>query len=85
VLTKIHNPRTTPVEKLEAVFAEHAPGVVRHTASDINQAMDLALDLADNGDLICATGSIYLAGEALRWAAARVSAPAAAEIEGVDH
>lgn len=85
VLTKIHNPRTTSIETLEAVFAEHAPDVVRYTASDVDQAMDLALDLADNSDLICATGSIYLAGEALRWSAAHGSTNAKAEIEGVDH
>jgi dihydrofolate synthase / folylpolyglutamate synthase len=85
VLTKIHNPRTTSIETLEKVFAEHAPEVVRYTASDINQAMGLALDLADRSDLICVTGSVYLAGEALRWAAAHGSAMAASEIAGVDH
>jgi dihydrofolate synthase/folylpolyglutamate synthase len=85
VLTKIHNPRTTSIETLEKAFAEHAPDVVRYTASDINQAMDLALDLADRSDLICVTGSVYLAAEALRWAAAHGSTTAAAEIEGVDH
>jgi dihydrofolate synthase / folylpolyglutamate synthase len=85
VLTKIHNPRTTAIETLEAAFVEHAPDVVRYMTSDLAQAMDLALDLADSGDLICITGSIYLAGEALRWAAAHGSADAAAEIGGVDH
>ncbi|MBV9713480.1 MAG: hypothetical protein JO011_21455, partial [Ktedonobacteraceae bacterium] len=49
------------------------------------QAMELALELADRHDLICATGSLYLAGEALRWAAAHGDATAASEIEGVDH
>jgi dihydrofolate synthase/folylpolyglutamate synthase len=85
VLTKIHNPRTTAIETLEAAFVEHAPDVDRYTASDLEQAMALALDLADSSDLICVTGSIYLAGEALRWAAAHGSATAAAEIGGVDH
>jgi dihydrofolate synthase/folylpolyglutamate synthase len=85
VLTKIHNPRTTAIETLEAAFVEHAPDVTRYTASDLEQAMDLALDLADSGDLICVTGSVYLAGEALRWAAAHGSTTAAAEIGGVDH
>ncbi len=85
VLTKIHNPRTTSIETLEKVFAEHAPHVARYTASDINQALDLAVDLAERSDLICATGSVYLAGEALRWAAAHGSTSAAAEISGIDH
>jgi dihydrofolate synthase/folylpolyglutamate synthase len=47
--------------------------------------MNFALQLADRDDLICATGSLYLAGEALRWAAAHGDRNAAAEIEGVDH
>jgi dihydrofolate synthase/folylpolyglutamate synthase len=47
--------------------------------------MDLALDLAETNDLICATGSLYLAGEVLRWAAARGNNRIAASIEGVDH
>jgi dihydrofolate synthase/folylpolyglutamate synthase len=85
VLTKIHNPRTTAIETLEAAFIEHAPDVDRYTTSDLNEAMDLALDLADSSDLICVTGSVYLAGEALRWAATHGSAAAAAEIGGVDH
>jgi dihydrofolate synthase/folylpolyglutamate synthase len=85
VLTKIQNPRTTAIETLEKVFAEYAPGVVRYTANDLNQALDLAVDLADSSDLICATGSIYLAGEALRWAAVHGDTTAASEIEGVDH
>jgi dihydrofolate synthase/folylpolyglutamate synthase len=85
VLTKIHNPRTTAIETLETAFVEHAPDVVRYTAPDLDQAMELARDLADSSDLICVTGSIYLAGEALRWAAAHGSATAAAEIGGVDH
>jgi dihydrofolate synthase/folylpolyglutamate synthase len=85
VLTKIHNPRTTAIETLETAFVEHAPDVVRYTAPDLDQAMELARDLADSSDLICVTGSVYLAGEALRWAAAHGSATAAAEIGGVDH
>ncbi|GHO91592.1 bifunctional folylpolyglutamate synthase/dihydrofolate synthase [Reticulibacter mediterranei] len=85
VLTKIHNPRTTAIETLESAFVEHAPDVIRYMASDLEEAMALALDLADNNDLICVTGSVYLAGEALRWAAAHGSATAAAEIGGVDH
>ncbi len=85
VLTKIHNPRTTAIETLEAAFIEHAPDVDRYTTGDLNEAMDLALDLADSSDLICVTGSVYLAGEALRWAATHGSATAAAEIGGVDH
>jgi dihydrofolate synthase/folylpolyglutamate synthase len=66
------------------VFAEHAPRVQIYTVEESTEALDLALDLADPEDLICATGSLYLAGEALRWAAVHGGVMAAAEIEGVD-
>jgi len=85
ILTRVNNPRSSKVEDLAALFAEHAPHVQLHSTSDSTQAMDLALDLADSEDLICATGTLYLAGEALRWAAAHGDKLAASEIEGVDH
>ena len=72
-------------QALEATFAEHAPHVALYKASESDAAMKLALDRAERNDLICATGSLYLAGEVLRWAAAHGSKTAAQEIEGVDH
>jgi len=85
ILTSVSNPRATPLEELEALFDEHAPYVQVHKVESSAEALDLALDLAGREDLICATGSLYLAGEALRWAATHGDALAAAEIEGVDH
>lgn len=85
ILTRVSNPRAVPLEELEALFAEHASHVQIYKVEGSAQALDLALDLADHEDLVCATGSLYLAGEALRWAAAQGDAMAAAEIEGVDH
>jgi len=85
VLTRAKNPRAATIEQLEAVFAEHAPKVKIYTVSESGSAMDLALDLAESNDLICASGSLYLAGEALRWAAAHGDEGAATAIEGVDH
>lgn len=85
VLTNMKSPRVTPVETLAALFAEHAPHVSVSSAEETEHAMGLALDLADSHDLICVTGSLYLAGEALRWAAAHGDTGAASEIEGVDH
>lgn len=79
------SPRALAIEPLQELFTVHAPSVEIFTTENTEQAMDLALDIADRHDLICATGSLYLAGEALRWAAARGNATAAAEIEGVDH
>ena len=85
VLTRMASPRAAAIEQMRAAFAEYAPHVEIHAAHDSRAAMDLALDLAGSSDLICATGSLYLAGEVLRWAAARGDEAAAAAIEGVDH
>lgn len=85
ILTQMASPRSATIEAMQAAFAEHAPDVRVETASDSYHAMDLALDLAEDGDLICATGSLYATAEVLRWAAARGDEEAAATIEGVDH
>jgi dihydrofolate synthase/folylpolyglutamate synthase len=85
ILTRMMNPRAATIEQLHAVFAEHAPQVRLETSSDSSSAMKLALDLAESSDLICAAGSLYLAAEVLRWAAARGDREAAATIESVDH
>ena len=85
VLTRMKNPRTTPLEQLETLFAEYAPRVTVKTEPESDKAMDLARSLAQQNDLICATGSLYLAAEALRWAAAHGNADVAAMIEGIDH
>jgi dihydrofolate synthase / folylpolyglutamate synthase len=79
------SPRAVAIETLQELFATYAPSVQIFSAEQSEQAMDLALDLAERNDLICATGSLYLAGEVLRWAAAHGDATAASEIEGVDH
>jgi dihydrofolate synthase/folylpolyglutamate synthase len=85
ILTRMNNPRSTPIEDLKAAFANYARNVQVYDVATSEQALDLALQLTDQDDLICATGSLYLAGEALRWAAARGDGTAVAEIEGVDH
>jgi len=85
VLTRMANPRAATIAELQATFGEYAPNVTIESASDSTRAMELALDLAGSEDLICATGSLYLAAEVLRWSAARGDREAAATIEGVDH
>jgi dihydrofolate synthase / folylpolyglutamate synthase len=85
ILTRMHNPRATDPATLAALFAQYAPCVQVYIKDDSAEAMNFALQLAGYDDLICATGSLYLAGEALRWAAAHGAQNAAAEIEGVDH
>ena len=85
ILTQANNPRATSIVELQELFAEYAPAVKVYAVKDSKQALDQAIKLANDNDLICATGSLYLAGEALRWAAAHGDMMAAAEIEGVDH
>lgn len=85
VLTRMVSPRAATVEQMQEIFAKHAPDAEIHTADDSRAAMGLAVGLAGDNDLICATGSLYFAGEVLRWAAARGDEVAAAAIEGVDH
>jgi dihydrofolate synthase/folylpolyglutamate synthase len=71
ILTRANYPRAMKIDELKALFTEYAPQVPIYLAETCDQALDLATDLADHHDLIVATGSLYLAGEALRWAAAR--------------
>ncbi|GAC1681731.1 MAG: folylpolyglutamate synthase/dihydrofolate synthase family protein [Ktedonobacteraceae bacterium] len=85
VLTRMKNPRATPVEQLEKLFAEYAPRVAVYREQESDKAMDRALSLALPDDLICATGSLYLAAEALRWAAKHGNMHVAETIEGTDH
>ncbi len=85
VLTHMKSPRAASIETLRAAFATYAPAVQVHVAEESAQAIDLALSLAKRDDLICITGSLYLAAEALRWAAQHGDATAASEIEGIDH
>ncbi len=85
VLTRIKNPRVAHIDEIASLFATYAPNVTLYRADTTAEAMDLALGLAERSDLICATGSLYLAGEALRWGAAHGDQTAASEIESVDH
>ena len=85
VLTRALNPRSATLERLQELCAQYAPGVKVFTASESRTAMELARSLATPDDLICATGSLYLAAEVLRWAASQGEARVAASIEGVDH
>ncbi len=85
VLTRMANPRAASIEQLHALFEQYAPHVQVYTSDTSDSAMDLASDLAGSDDLICATGSLYLAAEVLRWAAAHGDQVAREGIEGVDH
>ena len=85
ILTRMVHPRAATIEQMQEIFTLHAPNVEVYTAQDSRSAMNLALDRTTKDDLICATGSLYLAGEVLRWAASRGDTVAVANIEGIDH
>ncbi len=85
ILTRMVHPRAATIEKMQETFTQYAQNVQVYTTQDSRAAMNLALDIARREDLICATGSLYLAGEVLRWAAARGDTVAAANIESIDH
>ena len=63
VLTRYHNnPRGVPVAELAEVLAKITAKPV-HECSDVPTAAALARSLASPDDLICATGSFFLAAE----------------------
>lgn len=61
VATGTRHPRSAPPDLLANLFRDH--GVESHTASNTSDAVSLALDLAGEGDLVLATGSLFLAAE----------------------
>jgi dihydrofolate synthase/folylpolyglutamate synthase len=62
-LTKYANPRAVPPEKLAAVLAEVAPGRAFTTHAKPADAWAAARAAATREDLVCVTGSVFLAGE----------------------
>jgi folylpolyglutamate synthase/dihydropteroate synthase len=65
--------------------AEATPAEV-YAAPNVTSALAQAVALAGPRDLVCATGSLYLAAEALQWFAAQPDTPPGAiEIAGRDH
>ena len=85
ILTRMKSPRVVKPETLAELFKQYAPDVEVRIVEESWQAMDSAVREAHPEDLICATGSLYLAAEALRWSAAHGNRDVAATIEGVDH
>lgn len=84
VLTEMKNARAAKIVQLRELFMRFAPGAQIYAAATTAEAMDLALELADEMDLVCATGSLYLAAEALRWSAGHGNEAVARTIVGLD-
>jgi dihydrofolate synthase/folylpolyglutamate synthase len=58
-----NNPRSVPPEKLAALLAEMAPGKRCTIHTNSRDAWLEARAQAESADLICVTGSVFLAGE----------------------
>ena len=58
-----NNPRCVPPEKLAATLAEVAPGKPHSTHASAAEAWHAARAAAGTADLLCVTGSVFLAGE----------------------
>ncbi|MBA3826979.1 MAG: bifunctional folylpolyglutamate synthase/dihydrofolate synthase [Ktedonobacterales bacterium] len=86
ITTQGQSPRATPARDLLTDFVLASPPVL--AAFDyVGDALTYARQLAAPEDLICLTGSLALAGEALRWIRAAVHDPLAQRIviAGNDH
>jgi len=70
IVTRSNNPRATATAVLAAEFSKQ--GATPAATENVAAAVDLALAKAEPGDLICATGSLFVVAEA------------AAYIQGVD-
>jgi dihydrofolate synthase / folylpolyglutamate synthase len=75
-----------PAELRDALL-EASPTLAVAETHDVGEALRLALAQSSNDDLVCVSGSIYLAGQALRWMAANCGAAVASDVEiaGIDH
>jgi len=84
IATQGTSPRALPATELAAYFATDAAIVIQPV---LDQALAEALAIASPDDLICVTGSLHLAGAALRWIKAHVADPLAEKISiaGSDH
>jgi len=65
VVTRSQHPRATETSLLEAEFSKC--GTTPQVAEDTPAAVRLALDSARPGDLICATGSLFVVSEAIEY------------------
>jgi len=63
VVTRSAHPRSMALKQMAAAFKGH--GVEVHQATDVPAALSLALSLADEKDLVCATGSLFVVAEAI--------------------
>jgi dihydrofolate synthase/folylpolyglutamate synthase len=63
ILSRARHPRAAPPARLAEEFLKH--GITPQVAESVPAAMKLASQMAAPGDLICATGSVFLVAEVL--------------------
>jgi dihydrofolate synthase/folylpolyglutamate synthase len=63
IVTRSRHPRALALAPLVAEFARH--DIKARLAGDVPSALSLALSLAGDRDLVCATGSLFIVGEVL--------------------
>jgi dihydrofolate synthase/folylpolyglutamate synthase len=86
IATTVANPRAQPAAVIAEALRKAAPELETRVYAGSAAALAEALREAGSRDLICVAGSVYFAGEALRWLAGRPEVTAGAiEIAGVDH
>ena len=86
IVTSARGARPLPPTELAERLRKVTPQTPDLVAPTSEEALALATRLASPRDLVCVAGSLYLAGEALRWFAAQPDViPGAIEIAGVDH
>lgn len=87
VTTATRNARAMAPDQIATALGEAAPDLQVRCEADAGTALTAGLAATGPGDLLCVAGSLYLAGEALRWFAtydgASVMRPI--EVAGVDH
>ncbi len=85
IATAVTHPRAAAPEVIAAVLHDVSPTTHVETITPVPAALEAALQAAETGDLVCVAGSLYLAGEALRWFAQYSDMAHNIEIAGVDH
>ena len=63
IVARSRHPRALPVAKIEAEFGRY--GIEAQVAEDIPAALDKAVALAGDRDIICVAGSLFIVAEAI--------------------
>ncbi len=84
IATAVAHPRAAPPEAIATTLHAASPTLRVEAVMPVPAALEAGLSAANPGDLVCVAGSLYLAGEALRWFAQHAPMGDTIEIAGVD-